>query len=352
MDDSGIPRRKSEHLAIVSAGRAAFRGKTTLLEEVELVHEALPELSLGEVDLSSELLGRRLSAPILVGAMTGGTPEAERINRDLARAAEAEGVGLCLGSQRAMLRDPKLRSTYAVRDVAPSALLVGNLGLVQARELGAEGLDRLRQDVGADAIFIHLNPAMELVQAGGDRDFRGGEAALAALVGRLGERLWVKETGAGLSWRTARALARAGVRTVETAGAGGTSWVAVELERAGADPAGAPFREWGIPTAASVAFCVARGLTTFAGGGLRTGLDLARAIALGASGGAFAAPLLLAQRDGGVEGVRAALRRLSNELRLALALTGCRRLDELRQAPRIVGPSLERWLRAGAPSAG
>ena len=141
-------------------------------------------------------------------------------------------------------------------------------------------------------------------------------------------------------------LRKAGIRTVETGGAGGTSWVAVELARAGANPAAEPFREWGIPTAASVAFCAEARLATFAGGGLRDGLDLARALALGASGGAFAAPLLRAQQRGGVEAVRAAIRQIADGLRMAMALTGCRRPEELRRVPRVIGPALERWLQA------
>jgi isopentenyl-diphosphate delta-isomerase len=139
-------------------------------------------------------------------------------------------------------------------------------------------------------------------------------------------------------------LRRAGIRGVETGGAGGTSWVAVELERPGADPAGSAFREWGIPTAPSVAYCAAAGLTTFAGGGLRDGLDLARALALGAAGGAFASPLLRAQRSGGVEGVRRAIRQIADGLRIAMALTGARRPSDLRKVPRAVGPNLQRWL--------
>jgi isopentenyl-diphosphate delta-isomerase len=347
-----IPRRKSEHLALVASGRMEFLQKGTLLDEVELVHDALPELAISEIDLSLTLLGRRLSAPILIGAMTGGTPEAQRINLDLARAAEAEQVGFCLGSQRAMQRDPGLTRTYEVRALAPTTLVIGNLGIVQAAKLGAKGVEKLRALVGADGMFIHLNSAMELVQQDGDRDFRGGLAALEALAARLGPRLWVKETGSGLSWRVAGRLRRAGLETVETGGAGGTSWVAVELEREGADPAGRAFREWGVPTAASVAYCASAGLTTFAGGGMRDGLDLARAIALGAAGGAFASPLLRAQRRGGVDEVRSSIRRIADGLRIAMALTGVRRPAELRRVPRVVGPTLGRWLELANQAVG
>ncbi len=344
MDD--IPRRKAQQIALAASGRMRFSRKTTLLDEVELIHDALPELALDEIDVSVEILGRRLSAPILVGAMTGGTPEARRINLDLAAAAQAERVGFCLGSQRAMARDPGLTETYEVREAAPDVLLAGNLGLVQAARLGPEGVDRLRAAVGADAIFLHLNPAMELAQGDGDRDFRGGLDALRALARRLGDRLWVKETGCGLSRAAARRLRGAGVRTVDTGGAGGTSWVAVELARPDANGAAGPFREWGIPTAVSVVCCAGEGLTTFAGGGLRDGLDLARAIALGATGGSFAAQLLHAQRAAGSGGVRAVLREIADSLRMALALTGSHDLAGLRAAPRVLGPNLTRWLQS------
>jgi isopentenyl-diphosphate delta-isomerase len=195
---SSISRRKSEHLSLVASGRMEFAQKTTLLEEVELVHEALPELDVAEIDLSITVLGHRLAAPILIGAMTGGTAQAEAINLELAQAAEAEQVGFCLGSQRAMQRDPGLSRTYQVRKVAPTTLVLGNLGIVQAGKLGAKGVEKLRRLVGADGMFIHLNPAMELVQRDGDRDFRGGLETLRDLAARLGPRLWVKETGSGL----------------------------------------------------------------------------------------------------------------------------------------------------------
>jgi len=226
-DSKPISKRKSEHLDIVATGEADFRSTRTLLGEVELMHQALPELAFDEIDTGAMFLDRRLRLPLFIGAMTGGTPEAAAINRDLATAAQAEGVGLCLGSQRAMQRDGSLGDTYRVRDVAPNVFLTGNLGIVQAAELGPEGVEELRQAVGADAFFIHLNPAMELVQVDGDRDFRFGRETLAGLQKRLGSRLWVKETGCGLSAHAAEILRGCGVCVVETGGAGGTSWVAV-----------------------------------------------------------------------------------------------------------------------------
>jgi isopentenyl-diphosphate delta-isomerase len=345
--EPSIAQRKAEHLAVAASGRAeSSRG--TLLDEVHLVHQALPELALDAIELGIELVGRRLAAPLVITGMTGGTAEAAAVNRDLARAAQAAGVALGLGSQRAMAEHPELEATYQVRDVAPDVVLLGNVGAVQALAMGPVRVVELAKRIGADAICVHCNPGQELIQDGGDRDFRGLVAAIARLVAASPLPVIVKETGCGLSAEAARALATAGVVTVDVSGAGGTSWVAVEAVRAagGSDAAalGAELWDWGVPTAVSVAACAGAGLVTIASGGLRTGSDVARAIALGARAGGMAAPMLRAQRAGGADGVRAAIERVTQAIRAVCMLTGCARVADLARAPRHLGAPLRGWL--------
>lgn len=347
-----IEKRKLDHLELCAGGEVEFREKSTLLEGVRLVHSALPELSLDELDLSVELFGKRLRAPLVISGMTGGADEAAVVNRELATAAEALGIGFGLGSQRAMLVHPEKAWTYRVREAAPTVLLFGNLGVVQARELSSERVRALCDEVGADALCVHLNPAMEVVQAGGDRDFRGGVETLARLAAELGRPVLAKETGCGLSRAAAARAIAAGCAGLDVSGAGGTSWVAVEARRAtGAAAAlGEEFWDWGIPTAASVAACVAAapaGFPIIATGGLRTGLDVARALALGATVGGLAAPVLRAQRAGGVAGVLAYLEGVIAGVRTAMLLTQSRTVADLRRAPRLIVGELAAWMAAG-----
>src|SRR6185295_11538644 len=264
-DEPAIAKRKADHLEVAASGRAEF-ARSTLLEHVHLVHQALPELALDEIDLSTTLVGKPLAAPLVITGMTGGTAEAAAVNRDLARAAEAAGIALGLGSQRAMDEHPELTASYQVRDVAPNVVLFGNVGAVQALAMGATRLIALARRIGADAIAIHLNPGQELIQDRGDRDFRGVSEAIARIVEASALPVIVKETGCGLSIEAARMLIAAGVTTVDVSGAGGTSWVAVEAERAaaGTDAAslGSELREWGLPTAVSVVACASTGLVT------------------------------------------------------------------------------------------
>jgi len=343
-----IARRKADHLEIAASGRADFAHRTTLLEEVGLVHQALPELALDEIDLTLPLFGKRLRAPLIVTGMTGGTAEAEQVNRDIARAAQACGVGFGVGSQRAMAELPELTATFTIRDAAPDVLLLGNVGAVQAAALGPSKIAELARAIGADAMAVHLNPAQELIQAGGDRDFRGMIHTIRTLVDNLAIPVVVKETGCGLSSEAAKQLASAGVQYVDVSGAGGTSWVAVEAERAPASTRqaelGRELWDWGLPTAVSIVACVQAGLAPIASGGIRSGLDIARALALGALAGGMAAPVLRAQRAGGEPAVRELLERTIASLRAVHLLTGARTPAVLAAAPRHLGTELRTWL--------
>jgi len=346
-DEPAIAKRKADHLEVAASGRADF-ARSTLLEHVHLAHQALPELALDEIDLATELCGKQLRAPLVITGMTGGTAEAAAVNRDLAKAAQAMGVALGLGSQRAMAEHPELAASYQVRDVAPDVVLFGNVGAVQAKAMGAEKVVELAKAIGADAIAVHLNPGQELIQDHGDRDFRGLVDAIARLVEQAGMPVIVKETGCGLSPQAARALVGAGVKTVDVSGAGGTSWVAVEAVRAadGSDAAalGGELWDWGLPTAVSVVACVRTGLDVIASGGLRSGYDVARALALGARAGGMAAPMLRAQRAGGSEGVAAMIDRVTRAIRAVCLLTGSRSVLDLARAPKHLGAPLRAFL--------
>lgn len=343
---SEIGKRKDDHLDLAARGDVGFHQTTTLFEAIRFVHDALPELCVDEIDTSQKVLGKVLRAPILIAGMTGGTERACSINRELAKLAEARGYAFGLGSQRAMYKDPEVGASYQVRDVAPEALLLGNIGLVQATSMRTDEVAELARAVGADALCLHLNPAQEAVQAGGDRDFRGGIASIARLVRELPVPVVIKETGCGISSTVARRLRAAGVRHVDVSGAGGTSWVAVETQRADASRRGLgeTFWEWGIPTAASVALCNGHGFDTiFATGGVATGLDVAKAIALGAHAAGLARPVLKALESGGAAEATALFDRIEAELRTAMLLVGARDLDALRRAPRVVSAELSAW---------
>lgn len=345
---ASITQRKADHIEVAASGSADFKERSTLLEDVHLIHQALPELAIEDIDLTTEIAGLKLGAPIVISGMTGGTAEAGQINRDLAKAAELAGLAFGVGSQRAMALHPELEDTFQVRDVAPDVVLIGNLGVVQARAFGPARVAELAKRLGANAMAIHLNPAMELIQEDGDRDFRGGIDTIAGLVDKLSMPVIVKETGCGLSPQVAQCLAHIGVRAVDVSGAGGTSWVAVEARRAREDSAaqrlGNELWDWGIPTAVSVAACAQYGLQVIATGGLRSGLDVARALALGASAGGLAAPVLRRQREGGREGVERYLDELTSSLRTITLLCGCKRASDLARAPRHLGAELRTWL--------
>jgi len=351
MGEETTARRKDSHLDLCATGDVVPAENSTLLECVKLVHCAMPELDVEEVDLSTEFLGKRLRYPLLVTGMTGGTERAGAVNKDLALLAERHGLAFGVGSQRAMAEHPERTATYAVRDVAPTVPLLGNIGLYQAVAMGVDGVRKLADAIGADGMALHLNPGQELAQPEGDRDFRGGYKVVEGLVRAFGRRLLVKETGCGIGPEVARRLVELGVHNLDVSGLGGTSWVRVEQLRATGAQAevGAQFSSWGIPTAAAIASvrrAVGNDARLVASGGLRTGLDAAKVIVLGADVAGMALPLFRAQQTGGLQGAEQALGVILTALRQALVLTGSRSCAELRQKPRVVTGELKDWLSA------
>ncbi|HEY3586643.1 MAG TPA: type 2 isopentenyl-diphosphate Delta-isomerase [Myxococcaceae bacterium] len=351
MPEAPTARRKDAHLDLCAQGDVEPDGNSTLLDCVHLVHNALPELALDEVELTLSLWGKVLRAPLLVTGMTGGTDRAREVNRDLAQVAERHGLAFGVGSQRAMAENPELARTFQVRDVAPHVLLIGNIGLKQAIAMGVDGVRRLVDGIDADGLALHLNAAQELSQPEGDRDFRGGYSLVQALASAFGERFLVKETGCGIAPTVARRLVDCGVRTLDVSGLGGTSWVRVEQLRAAGQMAelGALFSSWGIPTAAAVATvrrAVGPSVKIVASGGIRDGLDVAKVLAIGADLAGMALPLFRAQQAGGVAGADAAVRTVVAGLRQALLLTSSRTVADLRRSPRVVTAPLKDWMES------
>lgn len=347
--DHKIRTRKADHLRIVAEEEVSCTS-TTLLEHVRLFHQALPEVDLDAVDTRTEFFGRSLQAPLLITSMSGGTEMAGAMNRDLASVAARHGIGFGVGSQRVILNHPDALSDFAVRPHIPDSVLLGNIGGAQLLEHDTDSIARLKEQIEADAICVHLNAAQELVQPEGDCHFAGIIDALKRLVDRLSGRVLVKETGAGLSPETLALLDKAGVTCIDVAGAGGTSWTKVEMHREEDDSLrriAGTFADWGIPTAFSIIAArrtCSPGTCIIGAGGIFTGLDAARAIAAGADIAGFARSVFLAYREGGAPAADSYVDRVIRELKNAMVLTGARNLDALRAVPRVYTGELRHWL--------
>jgi isopentenyl-diphosphate delta-isomerase len=331
-------QRKSDHIRINLRNDVGFKDISTGFERYRFVHCALPELDLEDVDISTTLLGKHLAAPFFISSMTGGTPEAGVINQRLAEAAQAAGIGLGVGSQRAAVEDPSLEDTYRVRHLAPDILLLANLGAVQLNY--GYGLDECRRAVEmieADAFILHLNPLQEALQPEGEARFGGLLSGIEAVCRALEVPVIVKEVGWGISEQVARQLADAGVAAIDVAGAGGSSWSQVEMYRAATGcqrQVAAAFADWGIPTAESLLMARrgAPGLPILASGGIRDGIQIAKAIALGADACGIAGAFLHAANES-TTAVTELITVLVTQLRIAMFAAGAVDIAALRRVP-------------------
>lgn len=324
--------RKAEHIHLALEER--MQVPLHSFDRYSFTHEALPEIDLAGIDTQTPFLGHTLHSPLLISCMTGGTDEATRINRRLATAAEELGIAVGVGSQRKALEDPTLAASFEVRKYAPSVPVLANLGAVQLNY--GFGLDQCRaavEMVGADALVFHLNPLQEAIQPEGQCDFRGLLDKMGEVASRLQVPVIAKEVGSGISAATARALASVGIGIVDCAGVGGTSWALIEAARAADPEIGDLFGDWGIPTPQNIrALSEVPGLQIIASGGVRTGLDVAKAIALGADLVGMARPFLEAAMKSS-DAVVARAQSTLRELRVAMFCVGARTLEALGKKP-------------------
>ena len=353
---ANIGARKSEHLDIVLNGDVGAHASTTGFNAIQFEHAAAPEINLDAIDLSTTFLTRRLSAPFLISSMTGGPERAQAINQSLAQAAQHLGIAFAVGSQRiAVEGGPSGGFTADLRRAAPDVPILANLGAAQIRS--AQGLNNARRAIGmidADALIIHLNPLQEAVQPGGDRDWSGVLASIERTVKALPVPVVVKEVGCGLSAPLAQQLVNIGVHTLDVAGCGGTSWAAVEAERAETPRQRAvamAFRDWGIPTATAIAAARAAcpRATIIASGGIKTGIDAAKSIRLGADLCGLAAAILASALKG-PEAVIEQFEIAIEQLRIACFCTGSIDLAALRHA-RLIGDTAPDPLTQRTPKA-
>ncbi|HET9908824.1 MAG TPA: type 2 isopentenyl-diphosphate Delta-isomerase [Anaerolineales bacterium] len=329
-----IEQRKADHIKI-NLEKDVRSALTTGLENYHFMHEALPELDLDHVDTSLKLFDKELAAPILISSMTGGTEEAETINLRLAETAYVMRVAMGVGSQRAAIEHPEQAKTFQVRRVAPDILLFANLGAVQFNYgYGVDQCRRAVEMIEANALYLHLNPLQEAVQAGGDTNFAGIAKKIEEVCRKLEIPVIAKEVGWGISERTARLLANCGVSAIDVAGAGGTSWSQVEMHRAPDEftrELAATFVGWGIPTADSILNVkkAAPNMTVFASGGIKDGLDIAKCVALGASLGGMAGSFLKAAAVSSDKAVEV-MKLVKRQIQVTMFAAGVETLDGLK----------------------
>ena len=339
---SDTARRKREHLDAIAQDPAIERGDSGFAA-IRLTHRALPELALADIDTRCDFLGKTLRLPLLISSMTGGDdPEIRRINHNLAQAAEQCGIALAVGSQRVQFTTPAAAASFRLREIAPNTVLLANLGAVQLNYgFGVEHCRRAVETLAADGLYLHLNPLQEAVQPEGDTNFAGLAAKIAAVARELPVPVLLKEVGSGLSPADIALGKQAGIRHFDLAGRGGTSWSRIEHHRRRdpADSLGLTFQDWGLTTADALRLNRAAhpDVILIASGGIRNGIDMAKAVLLGAELCGIAAPFLAAAQDSAAA-VIAAIARLEREYRTALYLLGCHDNAALRDNTALLLP--------------
>ncbi len=343
--------RKTEHINICLDKKAQARKATTGFEDVQFVHRASPEVDKAKIDVSTTVFGHKFSAPLIVGAMTGGTTEATRINAAIAEAVETLQLGMGVGSQRAAIENPKLAETFAIaRKKAPTAFLIANIGGIQlVHGCGVKEVKQAVEMIDADAVAVHLNALHEAVQPEGQTNFKGVLDKICEITGELEKPVIVKETGAGIAAEDAKKLEAAGVKAIDVGGAGGTSFAAVEYYRSETGSVqrflGDVFWDWGIPTSASLVETTQTvRIPVIASGGVRSGMDVAKGLALNACLGSVCQPAL----ETAVKGAKATeqlLSRLVEELRNVMFLVGAENVEALAKTPVVVTGKTAEWLK-------
>jgi isopentenyl-diphosphate delta-isomerase len=343
--------RKAEHINICLNEKAQARKATTGFEDVQFIHRALPEVDKEKIDLSTTVFGHKFSAPLIVGAMTGGTAEATRINAAIAEAVETLKLGMGVGSQRAAIENPKLEKTFSIaRKKAPTAFLIANIGGIQlVHGCGVKEVKKAVEMIDADAVAIHLNALHEAVQPEGQTNFKGVLAKIGEIAGELDKPVIVKETGAGIAAEDAKKLEAAGVNAIDVGGTGGTSFAAVEYYRSEANSVqhflGDAFWDWGIPTAVSLAETAQTvKIPVIASGGVRSGMDVAKALALDACLASVSQPSLEAAVKGSKD-TEKLLSLLIEELRNVMFLVGAEKVRDLAKTPIVVTGKTAEWLK-------
>ncbi len=343
-----ISDRKLEHLLICKHYDVQYKNKKTGFEDIELIHNALPEINKEEIDISTNVFGKKLESPLVITAITGGHPSALKINKELALAAKKEKIGLGLGSQRAAIENPDLVDTYSIaRENAENSLLIGNIGapqLIGNPEKSKEFAQKAIDMIDADILAIHLNALQESIQPEGDINATGYIDAIQTIAEDIDVPIMAKETGTGIASEEGRALEKAGVNFIDVAGAGGTSWAAVETYRDEDRYLGELFWDWGIPTAVStVELSNSLNIPIISSGGIRSGLDAAKAIALGANSVGIALPILKDAFIGHDEIINF-IKKFNDSLKIAMFLVGANNLDELKNSNLIIKGETKDWL--------
>ena len=332
-------QRKKDHLNICLENNVETQ--KTDFEDILLINDSLPELNLREIDTTTKFLGKKLNLPLIIAAMTGGTEEARQINRDLAEIAEKRGIGFSLGSQRAMIEKPELKETYYVRDVAPKVLLFGNIGISQLKRFNTKQIENALEYVEADALCVHINPAQELFQKEGNFDFKGSITSLEKLCKEINYPVIAKEVGFGISREVSLKLKEVGVKAIDVGGFGGTNWIMIDGLLSERDFSS--FVDWGIPTSISVLEAKV-GLPIIATGGIRSGLDIAKSIILGADMCGIALPFLRILKKQGKKGVENFIDKIQEELKIAMTLTGSKNMENLKKTKYVLTGKVKDWV--------